>query len=111
MSKEENKLSVVGIEIPNGPNTRGIKVKLSNGQYLSGIQSITLHADTDNQSWQLSLKLLPRFVDQEVINAVIADIEIEKKELAPRNIHAIENKIANLQEKLDWWKQYEQPLP
>lgn len=111
-AKNESKnmgLKIIGIEIPNGGVCQGTKVKLSNGEYLSGISSITLHADTDTKLWQLTLKTIPDFVDQKVIEALLADVELVQRQSIPQQIQVIENKITDLQSELNWLKENETP--
>lgn len=107
MKKENGELKVVGLEIPNGSNAQGSKVKLSSGQYLAGIQSITLHADTDSKLWQLNLTMLPNFADQQVVEALLADVELMHRQSVPRRIHTIENQIIDLQNELNWLREHE----
>lgn len=77
-------LKVVGIEVPDGGVAQGTKVRLSNGEYLAGIQSITLHADTVTKLWELSLKMVPDFVDQETIEALLVNVELVQRDEATK---------------------------
>lgn len=97
-------LKVVAIEVPKGGVCQGTKVKLSNGQYLTGIQSITLRGDTESQMWSLSLDMVPDFMDQQTLEAVLANVEMVKRQSRPNLIHNIENQIVDLQGKLEWLK-------
>lgn len=97
-------LKVVAIEVPKGGVCQGTKVKLSNGQYLTGIQSITLRGDTESQLWSLSLDMVPDFMDQQTLEAVLANVEVVKRQSRPNLIHNIENQIIDLQSKLEWLK-------
>lgn len=99
-------LKVVGIEVPDGGLAMGTKVKLSNGQYLTGIQSITLHADTDSKLWSLSLKMTPDFVDQKTIEAVLANVELVQHQSVPQRMHILENRIADLQNEYSYLKEH-----
>ena len=67
-------LKVVTIEVPKGGKCQGTKVKLSNGQYLTGIKSITLRGDTESPLWSLSLEVMPDFVDQQILQAEYAHL-------------------------------------
>lgn len=98
-------LKVVAIEVPKGGVCQGTKVKLSNGQYLTGIQSITLRGDTESQLWSLSLDMVPDFMDQQTLEAVLANVEMVKRQSRPNLIHNIENQIIDLQSKLEWLKE------
>lgn len=98
-------LKVVAIEVPKGGVCQGTKVKLSNGQYLTGIQSITLQGDTESQLWSLSLDMVPDFMDQQTLEAVLANVEMVKRQSRPNLIHNIENQIIDLQSKLEWLKE------
>ena len=97
-------LKVVAIEIPKGGVCQGTKVKLSNGQYLTGIQSITLRGDTESQLWSLNLEMVPDFVDQQTLEAVLANVEMVQRQSNTCLMHNIENQIADLQNKLEWLK-------
>ncbi len=97
-------LKVVAIEVPKGGVCQGTKVKLSNGQYLTGIQSITLRGDTESQLWSLSLDMVPDFMGQQTLEAVLANVEVVKRQSRPNLIHNIENQIIDLQSKLEWLK-------
>ena len=99
-AKNESKqmgLKIVGLEIPNGGVCLGSKVKLSNGEYLSGISSITLHADTDTKLWQLTLKTIPDFVDQKVIEALLVDVKTVERENAEQRKENILKQVELLQ--------------
>ncbi|WP_180003347.1 MULTISPECIES: hypothetical protein [unclassified Acinetobacter] len=104
MSNKDEILKVVAIEIPKGGVCQGTKVKLSNGQYLTGIHSISLRGDTESQLWSLSLDMVPDFMDQQTLEAVLANVEMVKRQSTPNLIHNIENQIADLQGKLEWLK-------
>ena len=97
MNNKDEILKVVGIEVPNGGVCQGTKVKLSNGQYLTGIQSITLRGDTDSKLWSLSLEMRPDFVDQQTIEAVLANIKLVKSEQASQRKEAIRKQVELLQ--------------
>lgn len=97
-------LKVVAIEVPKGGVCQGTKVKLSNGQYLTGIQSITLRGDTESQLWSLSLDMVPDFMDQQTLEAVLANVEMVQRQSNPCLMHNIENQIVDLQNKLEWLK-------
>ena len=97
MNNKDEILKVVGIEVPNGGVCQGTKVKLSNGQYLTGIQSITLHGDTNSKLWSLSLEMRPDFVDQQTIEAVLANIKLVKSEQASQRKEAIRKQVELLQ--------------
>ena len=104
MNNKDEILKVVAIEVPKGGVCRGTKVKLSNGQYLTGIQSITLRGDTESQLWSLNLEMVPDFVDQQTLEAVLANVEMVQRQSNPCLMHNIENQIADLQNKLEWLK-------
>ena len=97
MNNKDEILKVVGIEVPNGGVCQGTKVKLSNGQYLTGIQSITLRGDTNSKLWSLSLEMHPDFVDQQTIEAVLANIKLVKSEQASQRKEAIRKQVELLQ--------------
>ena len=104
MNNKDEILKVVAIEVPKGGVCQGTKVKLSNGQYLTGIQSITLRGDTESQLWSLSLDMVPDFMGQQTLEAVLANVEVVKRQSRPNLIHNIENQIIDLQSKLEWLK-------
>lgn len=104
MSNKDEILKVVAIEIPKGGVCQGTKVKLSNGQYLTGIHSISLRGDTESQLWSLSLDMVPDFMDQQTLEAVLANVEMVKRQSKPNLIRNIENQIIDLQSKLEWLK-------
>lgn len=104
MNNKDEILKVVAIEIPKGGVCQGTKVKLSNGQYLTGIHSISLRGDTESQLWSLSLDMVPDFMDQQTLEAVLANVEMVKRQSRPNLIHNIENQIIDLQSKLEWLK-------
>ena len=104
MNNKDEILKVVAIEVPKGGVCQGTKVKLSNGQYLTGIQSITLRGDTESQLWSLNLEMVPDFVDQQTLEAVLANVEMVQRQSRPHLIHNIENQIIDLQNKLEWLK-------
>lgn len=108
MNKIDEILSVVGIEVPKGGLCMGTKVKLSNGQYLTGIQSITLHADTDSERWSLSLKLDPKFVDQQTIEAVLANVKVVKSQQALQRKEAIRKQVELLQAEYVYLGKYDE---
>lgn len=108
MNNSDEILSVVGIEVPKGGSCMGTKVKLSNGQYLTGIQSITLHADTDSERWSLSLKLDPKFVDQQTIEAVLANINAVKSQQALQRKEAIRKQVELLQAEYVYLGKYDE---
>lgn len=99
-------LKVVGIEVPRGGIARRTKVRLSNGQYLSGIQSITLTANTETELWELSLKTNPKFNDQEVIEAVLANVELVQHQGKAHRMQALERQIADLQNEYNYLKDH-----
>ena len=78
MNNNEEKLKIVGIEIPDGGACLGTKVKLSNGRYLTGIRSLTLHADVDRPLWGLTIEVMPDFIEQETIDAVLESCKVSK---------------------------------
>ena len=96
-------LKVIGIEVPKGGSCMGTKVKLSNGEYLTGVQSISLHADTDTERWSLSLKLCPEFIDPQTIEAVLANVKLVKREQAQHQQEVIRKQIELLKAKYDSW--------
>ena len=100
-----NKLTIVGIEVPDGGVCQGTKVKLSNGQYLTGIQSIILKADTDTKLWQLSLEVNPRFLDQQTIEALLVSIEFAKCEERKGFKESILQQISELQARYEEWEE------
>lgn len=102
MSNQES-LKVVGVEVPKGASCMGTKVKLSNGQYLAGVQSISLHADTDTQRWSLSLKLCPEFIDPQTIEAVLTNVKLVKREQAEQRQEAIRKQIELLEAEHASW--------
>lgn len=104
MVNKDEILKVVAIEIPKGGVCQGTKVRLSNGQYLTGIHSISLRGDTESQLWSLSLDMVPDFMDQQTLEAVLANVEMVKRQSRPNLIHNIENQIVDLQGKLEWLK-------
>ena len=108
MNNSDEILSVVGIEVPKGGSCMGTKVKLSNGQYLTGIQSITLHADTDSERWSLSLKLDPKFVDQQTIEAVLANVKAVKSQQALQRKEAIRKQVELLQAEYVYLGKYDE---
>lgn len=95
-------LKVVGIEVPDGGSAQGTNVKLSNGQYLTGIQTITLTANTDTKLWELSLKMTPDFTDQQTIEALLANVELAKKDIAVDRKTVITKEISVLQAELEY---------
>lgn len=104
MNNKDEILKVVAIEVPKGGVCQGTKVKLSNGQYLTGIQSITLRGDTELQLWSLNLEMVPDFVDQQTLEAVLANVEMVQRQSNSCLMHNIENQIIDLQNKLEWLK-------
>ena len=104
MNNKDEILKVVAIEVPKGGVCQGTKVKLSNGQYLTGIHSISLRGDTESQLWSLSLDMVPDFMDQQTLEAVLANVEMVKRQSRPNLVHNIENQIIDLQNKLEWLK-------
>lgn len=99
-------LKVVGIEAPKGGSCMGTKVKLSNGEYLTGVQSISLHADIDTQRWSLSLKVCPEFIDPQTIEAVLANVKLVKREQAEQRQEAIRKQIELLQAEYGYLDKY-----
>lgn len=97
MSNKDEILKVVGIEVPNGGVCQGTKVKLSNGQYLTGIHSITLRGDTDSKLWSLSLEMTPDFVDQQTLDAVLANVKLVRRDKALDRRQAIIKEAEKLQ--------------
>ena len=79
-NKDENNLTIVGIEIPDGLNSQGTKVKLSDGSYLRGIKSIKLEASADNPAWTVTLEMNPNFNNQDTIQAVLKEIKVSGDE-------------------------------
>ena len=104
MNNKDEILKVVAIEVPKGGVCQGTKVKLSNGQYLTGIHSISLRGDTESQLWSLSLDMVPDFMDQQTLEAVLANVNMVKRQSRPNLVHNIENQIIDLQNKLEWLK-------
>ena len=104
MVNKDEILKVVAIEVPKGGKCLGAKVKLSNGQYLTGIQSISLRGDTESQLWSLSLDMISDFMDQQTLEAVLANVEMVQRQSNSCLIHNIENQITDLQNKLEWLK-------
>lgn len=102
MNNKDEILKVVAIEVPKGGTCQGTRVRLSNDQYLTGIQSITLRGDTESLLWSLSLEMVPDFVDQQTIEAVLANVEVVQRQSDPCLIRSIENKIIDLQDELNW---------
>jgi len=108
MSNKDEILKVVGIEVPNGGVCQGTKVKLSNGQYLTGIHSITLRGDTDSKLWSLSLEMTPDFVDQQIIEAVLANVKVVKSEQASHRKEAIRKQVELLQAEYAYLGKYDE---
>lgn len=104
MNNKDEILKVVAIEVPKGGVCQGTKVKLSNGQYPTGIHSISLRGDTESQLWSLSLDMVPDFMDQQTLEAVLANVNMVKRQSRPNLIHNIENQIVDPQGKLEWLK-------
>ena len=96
MNRTEENLVIAGIEIPNGGTCLGTKVKQSNGKYLSGITSITMHADVDTRAWGLTLELMPEFMDQEVIQVVLESCKVAKRLKANDRKQEIEKQVKAL---------------
>lgn len=97
MNNSGEVLTVVGIEVPKGGSCMGTKVKLSNGEYLTGVQSITLQADTDTEQWSLSLKVCPKFIDTQTIEALLANVKLVKHQQAAERQEAIRKQVGLLQ--------------
>ncbi len=108
MSNKDEILKVVAIEVPKGGVCQRTKVKLSNGQYLTGIQSITLRGDTESQLWSLSLDMVPDFVDQQIIEAVLADVKVVKSEQASHRKEAIRKQVELLQAEYAYLGKYDE---
>jgi len=104
MNNKDEILKVVAIEVPKGGVCQGTKVKLSNGQYLTGIQSITLRGDTESQLWSLNLEMVPDFMDQQTLEAVLVNVEMAQRQSNQCLMHSIGNQIIDLQDKLNWLK-------
>lgn len=101
-------LKVVAIEVPKGGVCQGTKVKLSNGQYLTGIQSITLRGDTESQLWSLNLEMVPDFVDQQILEAVLANVKVVKRDRALERKEAIRKQVVLLQAEYDYLGKYDE---
>ena len=97
MNSKNEILKVVAIEVPKGGVCQGTKVKLSNGQYLTGIQSISLRGGTESQLWSLSLEMVPDFVDQQTLEAVLANVKMVKRDRALDRREAILKQMEKLQ--------------
>lgn len=79
-NKDENNLTIVGVEIPDRLNAQGTKVKLSDGSYLRGIKSVKLEASVDNPAWTVTLEMNPSFVNQDTIQAVLKELKVSGDE-------------------------------
>lgn len=90
-NKDENRLSIVSLEIPNGDLVMGTKIKLSDGSYLSNIKSIKLEASVDNPIWQITLGITPRFDNQQTIQAIIKELELNNHEASTTPNQATDN--------------------
>ena len=97
MVNKDEILKVVTIEVPKGGKCQGTKVKLSNGQYLTGIKSIALRGDTESPLWSLSLEVIPDFVDQQILEAVLANVKVVQRDRASERKEAIRKQVALLQ--------------
>lgn len=75
---EDNRLTVVGIEVPDNQDTNptGTKVLLSNGQYLGNVKNISLCGGVD-QPWSVSVTTKALLTNEQV--AEIFGIEPEPK--------------------------------
>lgn len=91
INKDENKLSIVGLEIPNGDLVMGTKIKLSDGSYLSHIKSIKLEASVDNPIWQITLGITPHFDNQQTIQAIIKELELDNHEASATTNQTTDN--------------------
>lgn len=80
MNNKDENITIVGIEIPDGLNSRGTKVKLSDGSYLRGIKSIKLEASVDNPAWTVTLEMNPNFNNQDTIQAVLKELKVSGDE-------------------------------
>lgn len=48
--------------------------------------------------------MVPDFMDQQTLEAVLVNVEMVKRQSRPNLIHNIENQIVDLQGKLEWLK-------
>lgn len=108
MVNKDEILKVVAIEIPKGGVCQGTKVKLSNGQYLTGIQSISLRGDTESQLWSLNLDMVPDFMDQQTLEAVLANVNMVKRDRALDRREAIIKQMTKLQIEYSFLGKYDE---
>lgn len=80
MNNKDKNITIAGIEIPDGLNSQGTKVKLSDGSYLRGIKSIKLEASVDNPAWIVTLEMNPSFDNQDTIQAVLKELKVSGDE-------------------------------
>lgn len=92
-NKSESDLFVVGIDIPNRNSAlaKGTKIKLSDGSYLSGIKSIKLETTSDNPVWNVTLEVIPRFDNQDTIQAVLRELKVTGDEAPKTTDQAADN--------------------
>jgi len=76
-------------------STQGTKVLLDNGEYLQHVNKITLVAEP-GQPWKAVIEVHPTNQDQ--IDALLADIEVVKRNDAFNRLHEIQKEMQRLQD-------------
>lgn len=79
----------------NITKTQGTKILLDNGEYLRHVHKITLVAEPDSP-WKAIIEVYPS--NQEQINALLADVEVIKRDQEYSRLDEIEKEIQQLQD-------------
>ncbi|HHP4810588.1 TPA: hypothetical protein ACSBZ0_002950 [Acinetobacter baumannii] len=79
----------------NITKTQGTKILLDNGEYLRHVHKITLVAEPESP-WKAIIEVYPS--NQEQINALLADIEVIKRDQEYSRLDEIEKEIQQLQD-------------
>ncbi len=79
----------------NITKAQGTKILLDNGEYLRCVHKITLVAEVDSP-WKAIIEVYPS--NQEQINALLADVEVIKRDQEYNRLDEIEKEIQQLQD-------------
>ncbi|MFX9882597.1 hypothetical protein ABTP59_04660 [Acinetobacter baumannii] len=79
----------------NITKAQGTKILLDNGEYLRCVHKITLVAEADSP-WKAIIEVYPS--NQEQINALLADVEVIKRDQEYNRLDEIEKEIQQLQD-------------
>ncbi|HDJ7834098.1 TPA: hypothetical protein PRO12_001891 [Acinetobacter baumannii] len=79
----------------NITKTQGTKILLDNGEYLRHVHKITLVAEPESP-WKAIIEVYPQ--NQEQIDALLADVEVIKRDQEYNRLDEIEKEIQQLQD-------------